>query len=200
MATLSRRQLRELELINIEEQRIILRRRISRRKEQLQRGRRRWDVRPLNQSRLRTGEYASLVLPLRDMDEEMHFQYFRMSAYRFDDLLCRVRPHILHRGTHSMPIDVAQRLAVTLRRFSLWWKPAGCSGKLQTGFLHCVRHCVRGMQGIVEGSAARIPALSFNPQVGSHSRGFLANLELPKLCREPRWEARYHQGSTSCRE
>ena len=115
MATWSQSDLVELELINIEEQMIILRRRKRRREEQAQRRRRRWNVRPLNQSRLRTGEYASLVLPLRDMDEEMHFQYFRMSAYRFDDLLCRVRPHILHHRTHSMPIDVDQRLAVTLR-------------------------------------------------------------------------------------
>src|SRR4029434_5838481 len=115
MATWSQRQLRELQLINIEEQMIILRRRIRRREELLaQRGRRRWNVRPLNQSRLRTGKYASLVLPLRDMDEEQHLQYFRMSAYRFD-ALCHVRPRILHHRTHSMRIDVDQRLAVTLR-------------------------------------------------------------------------------------
>ena len=107
--------MRELELISIEKQKMILRRRKRIREELLRRGRRRWDVRPLNQSRWSTGEYATLVLPLRNMDEAKHFQYFRMSACRFDDLLCRVRPHLLHCGTHSMPIDVAQRLAVTLR-------------------------------------------------------------------------------------
>ena len=57
---------------------------------------RRWNVRPLNQTKQRTGEYASLVRPLRDVDEKMHFAYFRMSAGRFDDLLCRVEPHIRH--------------------------------------------------------------------------------------------------------
>ena len=63
---------------------------------------------------LATREYISLVRPLRDVDEEMHFAYFRMLAGRYDDLL-RVESHIKHQGTHSMPVDAAQRLAVVLR-------------------------------------------------------------------------------------
>ena len=46
------------------------------------------------------------------MDDEMHFRCFRMLAGKF---LRRVQPHIDHKGTHSMPVDAAQRLAVMLK-------------------------------------------------------------------------------------
>ena len=52
---------------------------------------------------------------MRAMDEEIHFDYFRMSASRFDDLLRRVEPLITHAPTHRMPVSPAERLSVTLR-------------------------------------------------------------------------------------
>lgn len=76
----------------------------------------RWHVRPLNVNRLVDGEFFSLVLPMRELDdEERDFQYFRMSASTFDVLLRRVAPLIQHGASHRAPVSDAERLAVTLR-------------------------------------------------------------------------------------
>ena len=63
---------------------------LHRQRQRRKRRDRRWYVRPLNTTRDRDGEFVSLVLPMRSLDEERHFQYFRMSAPKFDDLLSRV--------------------------------------------------------------------------------------------------------------
>ncbi|KAF7646311.1 hypothetical protein LDENG_00190130 [Lucifuga dentata] len=72
-------------------------------------------MRPLNQSRCTNGEFASLVLAMREMDDATHFDYFRMSVGMFDDLLCRVGPLITHENTHTWPISAAECLSITLR-------------------------------------------------------------------------------------
>lgn len=110
MATERERTLIELELIDIEQQMILLQMLANKRKKR----RRRWDVRPLNESRRTTGEFSSLIRPLRE-DNERHFRYFRMSAAQFDDLVRRLEPFIHHQTCHRMPIDMPQRLAVALR-------------------------------------------------------------------------------------
>lgn len=111
MAARRQRLLLELEMLNIEEQIIFLKLLKRRRRRRIDR---RWGVRPLHQTREHEGEFVTLVEQMRDMDEEMHFRYFRMSASRFDDLVRRLQPFISHQSTHGMPIDLRQRLAVTL--------------------------------------------------------------------------------------
>ena len=79
----------QLELINTEEQMLLLQM-LKRRRQR--RRLRRLSVRPLNRSRLGTGEFTTQVHPLRNLDEQMHFRYFRMSMGRFDELLHCVQP------------------------------------------------------------------------------------------------------------
>ena len=49
---------------------------------------RKWYVRPLNLKRSEQGE-EQLVYDMRSMDDEKHFEYFRMSKSEFDELLKR---------------------------------------------------------------------------------------------------------------
>ncbi|KAK0132536.1 Protein ALP1-like [Merluccius polli] len=79
------------------------------------RRKRRWSVRPLHHARHKYGEFNLVVKPMRMIDEEKHFEYFRMSAHRFDDLLQRIKPFIHHKRTHLNPVSLQERLAVTLR-------------------------------------------------------------------------------------
>ncbi len=71
--------------------------------------------RPLNQQRTRDGEFSLLVREMQSIDKEKHYQYFRMSALRFDDLVCRIAPYINLKKTHRSPVSTAESLAVTLR-------------------------------------------------------------------------------------
>uniref|UniRef100_A0AAV2KSN4 DDE Tnp4 domain-containing protein n=1 Tax=Knipowitschia caucasica TaxID=637954 RepID=A0AAV2KSN4_KNICA len=86
----------------------------KRRQERLRRVRR-WYVRPPHVPRPRALDCVPAIGRLKDMDEETHFKYFLMSPGTFDKLLKLVLPHIKHQGTHRMPIEAAQRLAVTIR-------------------------------------------------------------------------------------
>lgn len=56
-----------------------------------------------------------MVLPMRLIDKEKHWEYFRMSVSAFNDLLSLIEPHIQHCHTHTEPITSAEGLVVTLR-------------------------------------------------------------------------------------
>lgn len=58
-------------------------------------------VRPLNQAHRDNGEYVALVLPMQETDDEEHHQYLGIFIGKFDDILRRIIPLIIHHYTHS---------------------------------------------------------------------------------------------------
>ncbi|XP_055327810.1 uncharacterized protein LOC129581017 isoform X2 [Paramacrobiotus metropolitanus] len=52
---------------------------------------------------------------MRELNEELHFQYFRMSKETFDEILALISPIISHANTHEHLVSPMERLAVTLR-------------------------------------------------------------------------------------
>lgn len=73
MATELERLLSEMGLVDVEEQILVP---VLKRM---------WSARALKQSKLSTGEFSTLVRPLRDIKQEMRY-FFRMSADQIDKL------------------------------------------------------------------------------------------------------------------
>lgn len=57
------------------------------------------------------GEYVSFILPMREIDDKKHHEYFNMSARAFDDLLSQISPLISHHKAHNDPVNATERLA-----------------------------------------------------------------------------------------
>lgn len=112
----------------------------------------------MHEDRERIAEFVTVVRPLRDLDKEMHFKYFRMSKGRFDDFAHRLNPLIQHQSTHSMPIDFED--------FIFRCKRTDHRVGLQNGCDHGVPHSNGGLQSAVDCAAARISALPFNQPRG----------------------------------
>lgn len=72
-------------------------------------------VRGINLHRRANSEFVKLVLPMRTLYPDDHFNFFRMTRERFDDLLDKISPLINHARTHRMPISAMERLTLTLR-------------------------------------------------------------------------------------
>ncbi|KAJ8405707.1 hypothetical protein AAFF_G00316870 [Aldrovandia affinis] len=83
----------QLQAIDDEEEELLL---LIHRRERARQICQRWSVRPLNILRPAEGEFSSLVLQMRRVDPEKHFQYFQMSKNRFDHLVHRLGPFIKH--------------------------------------------------------------------------------------------------------
>lgn len=64
---------------------------------------RRWSTCPLNSSRREDRDYNLLVQRMHGVDEEVHSQYFQMSADRLDDLVYCILSFFFHIQGHTIP-------------------------------------------------------------------------------------------------
>lgn len=75
---------------------------------------RRWYVRPINQKRLQQGQYNNLFKELKkSQNEDMFFEYTRMSMLHFDKLLGLVSPHLIKKSKRALVPQ--ERLIIALR-------------------------------------------------------------------------------------
>ena len=77
---------------------------------------RRCSQRTFNSKRGSHGEFNASFNELRTTEnDDMHFEYFRMTKESFDEILAAIRPLIQHAGTHRSPVSTEERLAITIR-------------------------------------------------------------------------------------
>lgn len=76
-------------------------------------------MRGINLQRNLDGEFTKIVMPMRTLYVDEHFEYFRMSPTRFDHLLSLIEPFISHPPRHRMPFTPMHRLAITLRYLAI---------------------------------------------------------------------------------
>ena len=76
---------------------------------------RRFYVRQFNVDREQDGEFRRRVKRMREVDPQIHREYFRMTKEQFDLILDKIRDRIAHHNNHRYPISPEERLAVTIR-------------------------------------------------------------------------------------
>ncbi|KAK3916620.1 Protein ANTAGONIST OF LIKE HETEROCHROMATIN PROTEIN 1 [Frankliniella fusca] len=82
--------------------------------EEAPRRQRRWVVRPTFQMRSQWGAWYTKIPFMKEHDEELFFNFLRVTPAVFDELLAKVRPHLERRNIPSR-IEPGERLALTLR-------------------------------------------------------------------------------------
>jgi len=71
-------------------------------------------VHPINEQRALKGAFVTLYSKLRE-DDQKFFNYFRMSARSFDELVGKISDHLKVQDLYRVPISPTERVAVTLR-------------------------------------------------------------------------------------
>ncbi|XP_047205677.1 protein ALP1-like [Girardinichthys multiradiatus] len=111
--------------------------------------RRRLWVHPLNQQRRQQGDFYHLVAELR-LDTQRHYQYFRMSAKKMDELLSFVGPELRRQSTnYRAAIEPKQRLAVGLRYLASGESMISLASSYRLG-CSTVRDCVHMLCEAIE--------------------------------------------------